>query len=146
MPDTFLDALSVEEETARWQRAIAQSAARARPVLVVEDERGKVAGYAVVGADVDDAAQGLLFLMYVAPECWGTGVGRALMEASIERLREAGFGRAVLWVLEANARARRFYERAGWVEDGGRSMSTYDGVALEALRYGMGLPPEADVG
>jgi GNAT superfamily N-acetyltransferase len=139
MPDSYLDALSGEEDTARWQRAIAESTRRGRPVLVVEDGAGAVVGYAVVGADVDEPSLGLVFLMYVGPERWGTGAGHALMEASIERLRGAGFGRAVLWVLEANARARRFYEREGWVEEGGRSTSTYGGVALPALRYGREL-------
>ncbi len=144
MPDSYLAALSVEEDTVRWQRAIAQSPARARPVLVVEVRDGKVTGYAVVGADVDDGAQGLVFLMYTAPEAWGSGAGPALMEASLERLRAAGFTRAVLWVLEANARARAFYERHGWAADGKSTTSTYGDMPLRALRYarepGAGTP------
>ncbi len=146
MPDSYLDALSVEEEAARWERAIADSPARGRPVLVVEDGDGKVAGYAVVGADVDDAAQGLLFLMYVAPEAWGTGAGWALMDAAVERMRGAGFERAVLWVLAANVRARAFSERQGWAADGDQRTATYDGVSLVALRYGRELSPDADAG
>jgi GNAT superfamily N-acetyltransferase len=146
MPDSFLNALSVEEDRARWERAIGESGARARPLLVVQDAGGAVVGYAVVGADVDDASRGLLFLMYVGPECWGTGAGHALMEAVVERLRALGFERAVLWVLEANARARAFYQRQGWVADGGRTTSTYDGVALAAMRYGRELMADADPG
>jgi|SRR5688572_14694662 ribosomal protein S18 acetylase RimI-like enzyme len=145
MPDSYLDALSVEEEAVRWQRAIAESPARGRPVLVVEAGAGAVVGYAVVGADVDDSTQGLLFLMYVAPEAWGSRAGWALMEASVERLGGAGFARAVLWVLEANGRARAFYEREGWVADGGASTATYGGVPLTALRYARELARDADV-
>lgn len=135
MPDSYLDALSVEEDTARWQCAVAQSALRARAILVVEDGAGEVVGYAVTGADVDEASQGLLFLMYVAPQNWSTGAGRALMDACVDRLWAAGFTRAVLWVLEANARARGFYERQGWAADGESGTSTYGDVPLRALRY-----------
>ena len=33
-------------------------------------------------------------------------------------MRASGASGAHLWVLEANARARRFYERRGWGENG----------------------------
>jgi hypothetical protein len=46
-----------------------------------------------------------------------------------------------LWVLEDNARARRFYERAGMATDGDRSTYTLqlspnrDPVGLDEIRY-----------
>jgi len=39
-----------------------------------------------------------------------------------------------LWVLEENARARRFYERAGWASDGTRKDELRDGRARHELR------------
>jgi hypothetical protein len=42
------------------------------------------------------------------------------MERAVEELRAAGFAGATLWVLQSNARARRFYGVAGWQTDGGR--------------------------
>jgi CTP:molybdopterin cytidylyltransferase MocA len=37
-----------------------------------------------------------------------------LLDAGAATLRDEGFDRGLLWVLEANTRARRFYERQGW--------------------------------
>ena len=40
------------------------------------------------------------------------------MQAARDRLVEAGFKRASLWVLDTNDRARRFYQADGWQADG----------------------------
>lgn len=53
--------------------------------------------------------------LYVRPEAWGTGVAARLHDRALAAL---GPGIARLWVLEENQRARRFYERRGWREDG----------------------------
>jgi putative acetyltransferase len=56
--------------------------------------------------------------LYVLPEWWGHGVGRRLHDDVLDRQRAAGSTRCHLWVLEHNDRARRFYERLGWHENG----------------------------
>jgi len=53
---------------------------------------------------------------YVLPEHWGTGVADELHDAALAEQRDCAELR--LWVLEANARARRFYERHGWRPNG----------------------------
>ncbi|HEX2035153.1 MAG TPA: GNAT family N-acetyltransferase [Chloroflexota bacterium] len=71
-----------------------------------------------------------LHALYVLPEYWGTGVGERLLHAAggtlspVERAERAP-GNGVhpgelrtLWVLRENRRARRFYEKHGWVADG----------------------------
>ena len=40
-----------------------------------------------------------------------------------------------LWVLEANTRARRFYEKAGFAPDGTSKPADLFGVMLPKLRY-----------
>ena len=72
-------------------------------------------------AEIDGAPVGTVtvdteFLrqLYVLPAHWGTGVGSALLERGLERMRERGATRAKLWTLEGNERGRRFYERRGW--------------------------------
>jgi hypothetical protein len=42
---------------------------------------------------------------------------------------------AVLWVLEGNARARRFYERGGWFADGTSRDEAMGGEPTHQLRY-----------
>ncbi len=56
--------------------------------------------------------------LYVVPEWWGKGVAAELHDRALEIVRELGSTRFHLWVLEANARARHFYERRGWQENG----------------------------
>jgi RimJ/RimL family protein N-acetyltransferase len=54
---------------------------------------------------------------YVVPDEWGGGVATALHAAAVEAIA-AAHSEARLWCLEGNARARRFYERAGWRANG----------------------------
>jgi ribosomal protein S18 acetylase RimI-like enzyme len=77
---------------------------------------------------------GEVYALYVAPEWWSTGTGRSLMSRAVAALTDAGYERAVLWVLEANARARRFYERAGWACDGASNVLDGLGGVVE-VRY-----------
>jgi ribosomal protein S18 acetylase RimI-like enzyme len=100
-----------------------------------------VVGFISVGASRDNEAGGELFAIYVDPDHWGSGVGRELMAAGEERLRELGHTDVFLWVLEDNPRARRFYERAGWYDDGGRRQVTFLGVDAPEVRYRKRLDP-----
>lgn len=52
--------------------------------------------------------------LYVLPAHWGTGIGSALLQRGLERMRERGATQAKLWTLEGNERGRRFYEHRGW--------------------------------
>jgi len=51
----------------------------------------------------------------VLPGRWRTGVGSALHDHALERLRARGRQRARLWTLEENEPGRRFYENRGWM-------------------------------
>jgi GNAT superfamily N-acetyltransferase len=90
----------------RWLAALADPDTS---VLVAE-----VDGPVGVAAYRSDWLDGL----YVLPDHWGREVGRALHDRVLDRLRERGSHHCHLWVLEENERARRFYERHGWRENG----------------------------
>jgi len=92
----------------------------ARWTLLLDDP-----GVSVVGAFDGDTPVGYaafddasLRHLAVAPERFGTGLADHLHECAALAWRTAGTRQAELWVLEANARARRFYERHGWTLDG----------------------------
>lgn len=93
---------------------------------------------AVPQAGGPTALPGELYALYVTPARWSTGTGRALMGSALAALNEAGYPRVVLWVLADNARARRFYERAGFAHDGVTNILTGLGGVLE-LRYARDL-------
>jgi GNAT superfamily N-acetyltransferase len=73
--------------------------------------------------------------LYVVPEAWGSGVAAALHETALGWMRNRA-DEAILWVGEANARARRFYERKGWRADGERRASS---LGPPELRYRLPL-------
>lgn len=133
LPDDYLDDLPLHPPPDAWREAVRAG----RPPLVAERD-GRIVGVAAVGAAPDDdlpEGTGALFLIYAEEEVWGTGVGHALHEAAVARLREAGHELAVLWVLAGNNRAARFYERHGWEADGTVKVDDIGGLQEEIVRY-----------
>jgi GNAT superfamily N-acetyltransferase len=100
-------------------------------VLVAERE-GEIVGLAVCRRDEGGAE---LRDLYVIPSAWGTGVAGALHDTALDWMRERASS-AVLWVAEANDRARSFYRREGWTEDGETRESP---LGPYELRYRMRL-------
>ena len=64
------------------------------------------------------AARGEIASFYVLPSEWRRGTGRRLGGRALAEARARGFAEVMLWVLETNARARRFYESLGFRPDG----------------------------
>jgi ribosomal protein S18 acetylase RimI-like enzyme len=117
----------------RWSTRIADPPAL-WTILVAGDP---VVGFAATGPSRDDdGADGVgeLYGIYVDPDAWGTGAGRALIVAAEDALSR-DFAEATLWVLEDNPRARRFYELAGWSWDGTRKRDVHLGVEVAEVRY-----------
>jgi GNAT superfamily N-acetyltransferase len=141
VPDAYLASLSAERRTEQWTGWIGAPATPDKRTWVAEDG-GRVVGFAHTGRSRDadlPPGTGEVWAIYVHPASWGSGAGRALFAAATSELRAQGSPKAVLWVLEANARARRFYEREGWVPDGGSKVVSIGGAELPELRYGSGL-------
>jgi GNAT superfamily N-acetyltransferase len=58
-----------------------------------------------------------LQMLYVIPPAWGTGTAKALLNEALAAVTRAGHRTTWLEVVEAQTRARRFYEREGWKLD-----------------------------
>ncbi len=56
--------------------------------------------------------------VYVSSRHRGKGVADVLLAEAERQVRENGHAIAWLAVVDGNARARSFYERAGWSDDG----------------------------
>jgi GNAT superfamily N-acetyltransferase len=117
--------------TEQWR----QNLVHPRTLAALRD--GAVVGFASAGpADhPGEEGNGELYALYVHPDEWGTGVADALIDAAEAKLRSDGFGEAMLWVLAENPRARRFYERSGWHDDGGREVFEADASAAPIARH-----------
>ena len=119
-----------------WRRALEE---RHDELVFLAEEEGRVVAFASAGPSRAGGADGELYAIYALPEAWGSGAGPALMRAALCALGGEGFREAVLWVLEDNPRARRFYEREGWALDGTRREGEHLGVATAEVRYRIAL-------
>ena len=130
------------ERLARW-RENAQDLDRedADPAILVAEDNGTVVGWCSFGRPRELAANqvGEIWGLYVTPTAWGTSTAHALHAAAIDALRERGFGELRLWVLAANPRARRFYEKEGWDLTGAMRERDFGAVG-SAVEVEMAMP------
>jgi GNAT superfamily N-acetyltransferase len=136
LPADFLAGLSVSRREAFWAESLASPAPH-HTVLVAETPDGTIAGFAASSPSRDDDATpdtGELAAIYLLPEFWSQGYGRALHAHALTALA-TDFSTATLWVLAGNTRT--FYERTGWTLDGRTKVESLANgtVALEEVRY-----------
>lgn len=129
----FLDGLDIAAREKWFNRIIKQGA----PVLVCE-RHGEPAGFCVADRS-RDGEDGEIYSIYAHPDWWGSGVGHELIEAGEASLRAGGFERGHLWVLEANQRARDFYEAHGWEMENPIRLEEIGGVLVTERRYAKDL-------
>jgi GNAT superfamily N-acetyltransferase len=158
VPQSFLDGLDPRCRQERWERLLAvvgwpatgtlvatPSPSGAGTPLAAQPPNGDthgLLGFACIcpSRDEDGAGTGELASIYVDPGAWRQGIGRSLLGAAVIALARAGFGRATLWVLDGNQRARSFYCARGWTADGASRQATIGGAALSEVRYQRPLP------
>ncbi|MFT4199475.1 GNAT family N-acetyltransferase [Gordonia sp. (in: high G+C Gram-positive bacteria)] len=141
LPQDHLDGLSVDERTERWRAIIGAGDPTAHQL--VAELAGCVVGWTAFGGDRTESGSGELWALYVDPDRWSHGVGAALICAAERALTAAGFDEAVLWVLDGNERADRFYQAHGWSLDGQtRVDDTRPRVELHEHRRSKRLRPQ----
>ena len=132
MPDEVIAGFDVEARQRLWRAWFEHPWPGSAAFVAVRD--GHVVGFANSGPCREEQGAGELYAIYVQPDAWGAGAGRALIQRVEEALRSDGFGDAILWVLEGNDRAERFYRAAGWERDG-RKVDEFQGAEVAELRY-----------
>jgi GNAT superfamily N-acetyltransferase len=141
----IIDRVTAPDDGARMRQVF-----RTRPWqrTIVAAEGEGIIGYASFGPEIDVFAPwphpisaagrqgqvGEVYALYVHPAWWSTGTGRALMDHVLAKISRAGYPDVMLWALERNARARRFYERAGFRPDGASHVLEGLGGVIE-IRY-----------
>jgi len=120
LSDEVIDAAGVEQRLAIWKVWFLEEDVR----LQVAESDGEVVGFCRLGParDTDDPPPRFAEVthLYVAPGATRGGIGRVLFADAVRHARAAGHDGLLLWVLEENAPARRFYERHGLAVDGAR--------------------------
>jgi GNAT superfamily N-acetyltransferase len=138
LADEYLESLRAEDRAKHYTFGSGDPNV---PSTVVAELHGRICGFASIAASRDLAADtGELLALYVDPDAWSTGAGRALLQNARARMHARGFASAVLWILDGNARAKRFYEIDGWVAEGVARTVTLWGIEILEHRFRRQLP------
>jgi GNAT superfamily N-acetyltransferase len=134
LPEESLQAFTVERRRATWHEILT---ARDAEVWIAEDG-GRDVGWICVGKSRDpdaEAETAELRAMYIEPQSWRRGIGRALWGQAEAFLNSENYRRVTLWVFAENARALAFYRALGFAHDRGRDVSRdRGGVQLVEIR------------
>jgi GNAT superfamily N-acetyltransferase len=117
MPETFLASLSIEQRQSLFRDRLETLPAR-QAIFVALDHASRVVGFGAAGPtrEAELGTDGEIFAINIVEGAKRKGLGVRLMNALAEALALHGFARPGLWVIEANAGARRFYEALGGLE------------------------------
>jgi GNAT superfamily N-acetyltransferase len=120
LPYSILDGLRVSERAVLWADWIFDPGTH----TVVAEVDEQVVGFVRLcpARPIADPAPDAIEIthLYVHPTWQRGGTGTALLERAVDLAGEDQYARLILWVLEANRIARRFYERFGFEPDGAR--------------------------
>lgn len=136
IPDSYLQSLSVSERSEEWKKGLSKPEPNSA-TFVYEQDR-KILGWCSVGTNRDDDTHeklGKLWAVYVSPDSQKRGVGTWLMNRGLSFLRERGYTKATLWVLNTNDKAWKFYESKSWKADGKTKVEPREGFELHEVRY-----------
>ena len=106
-----------DEQEARSLEETERSCNEVELVAVVDGRIVGSAGITAVGSR-RKVAHRARFGISVLQEYWGMGIGRALMDVSVDCARQAGYAQLELEVVADNERAVSLYRRAGFEEYG----------------------------
>ena len=84
---------------------------------------------------VDDPTLAHVSNLFVRRDFWGSGLARDLHRAAINEALERGFKELRLFVAAGQARARRFYEREGWLAASDKFDDPAPGLTMVEYRY-----------
>ena len=130
LPDELLDGMDRVRRATWWKRHIGEASTHTL-VATLDD---LVIGFADFGPSRDSSEDWAeLYAIYVHPDHWGAGHGRELILAT--ELATLAFGKAHLWVLDKNSRARAWYERQGWTLGEETLHDEIGGVPVTEVRY-----------
>ena len=112
MTDAFLDGYALTNRRHVWRERL--QAGDPRQFVCVAEEDATIVGFVCAFAKEDANWGSYIDNLHVVHAMNGRGTGRALMRSAAAWLcRVQPDAGVYLWVMEANTRARRFYERLG---------------------------------
>ncbi len=137
---TYLDTLDLGMRIKSWGEWMAAGESD----TYLAEEGGRVAGFVTIGrtktappgsSPIRPSHSGEIYALYLHPDFWRKGLGTALIKHAARELKEKKHSAICLWVLDANARAKGFYEKMGGQKLGGK-MIEIGPSSLKEICYG----------
>ncbi len=116
----------IERYNARWPFVWEKMIENNTDTHYVITENNTTVGFLSINPSRDaDAPDGMFELtgLYLDPDHIGKGYGKQAMEWAKHEASARGYTAMSLWVLDQNNRAKRFYEKAGFIPDGSKKNS-----------------------
>ena len=130
-----LDNLDVEKRAAFWHTHLT----RLPPVTFVAQFKQEIIGFCdlIPSRDKDSNSHvtAEIAAIYVHPDYWRQGAGRALCLHALLAARRQHFTAVTLWALAANAAAQHFYLTMGFQLDGATRSESFGDLQLPAVRF-----------
>lgn len=119
MPAEYLAGLDAARFAANWRGIVGRRGPGevAGSTFVARNAAGRLVGFVSAGPsrDPDPPTEWELYAVNLLREAQGSGLADTLLDVALDDRP------VTLWVVEGNARARAFYTRRGFVDEGGRS-------------------------
>lgn len=137
MPEDKLRNLSYERSATQWEQNLRS---RQSDTSVAEYE-GKIVGFASYGPERNQVPRYdcEIYALYVLDMVQRQGIGRKLLTSAAMALQIREFETLLIWVLEDNTPARRFYEQIGGVLIEERQVYIAGDMQLAEVGYGYRL-------
>lgn len=108
---------AVEKNCAQLLRGIFEAGEMHFVVGEIED---KICGE-LIWTEMEDGVE--IMAIHSLPESWGSGLGEAMLDFAMEEIADR---KIILWAFAENRRARRFYEKQGFICTGESRISEFD--------------------
>jgi GNAT superfamily N-acetyltransferase len=133
LPDAVLDRIDVDQRAMSWRRVLAD---RSILTLVAYDTtHHDIVGFCDAGRTRGDSRYAAeVYRIYIEHHAKRHGLGREMFEQVTDWLRRQDLRSLVIWVLDNNHHARRFYEAMGG-RAASRKPSNVSGFAVVELAY-----------
>ncbi|MBC8953996.1 GNAT family N-acetyltransferase [Xenorhabdus sp. PB62.4] len=113
LPSKELGELSLSEKVGSWNKRLNHSESNFPKTLIAECD-SEIVGFCSFGSDPDDPNTGSILAIYFYQKHWGMGYSQQLIYTALNELKLAGFTFVIIWVIEDNLRALKFYKKIGF--------------------------------
>lgn len=136
IPDEILNKLSIPERIKQWKKWLHSIDS----ITYIAKHNDDILGFISFGKerdnDFNDVDTAEIYALYVDPDYWQQNIGNLLMSKASHKLQKDGYEVVVLWVIEKNLIARKFYEKNSFAKTiEKKSLNIGNNFAVDEIKY-----------